>query len=298
MGQEKGLQLLALTVGDYEKWAKTHYENFTVGSLLLPRHLRRHVHILYAYCRYVDDLGDEAVGDRSALLDDWERDLERCFSGQPQHPLLQDLQGTIQAFELPVGPFLRLIEANRIDQRVHRYNTFDALLHYCEHSANPVGHLFLALLGYHDARRKRLADATCTALQLTNFWQDVAKDYAMGRVYIPEEDLRRFGVTESTLAAGVATSAFRSLMEFECERTRTLFAQGLPLADTVRGRAKVDVRLFTFGGLSVLDRLRAVDYDVFTRRPVVTAAQKLRLFLSALWWLLKPGARQPGVNAG
>ena len=179
-----------------QRLALSHYENFTVASWLLPRALRQHVYAVYAFCRHVDDLGDEAPGDRLKLLDDWQAELERCYHSTPSHPVFVALRETIRRFAIPPQPFLKLIEANRMDQRTSRYRTFEELLHYCDHSANPVGHLFLYLFGYADAERQGLADATCTALQLTNFWQDVAVELGKGRVYIPQEDMPRFGCSE------------------------------------------------------------------------------------------------------
>ena len=165
------------------------------------------------------------------------------------------LQHTIEAYDIPREPFLKLIEANRIDQRKQRHATYQDILHYCEHSANPVGRLFLHLFGYRDPERQRLSDFTCTALQLANFWQDVRRDFDMGRIYIPVEDMDRFGVTEEDIAKGVCTDAFRRLMAFEVERARELFALGAPLTEQVDGVARLDIRLFTLGGLSVLDAI-------------------------------------------
>ena len=262
--------------------AREHYENFTVGTWLLPKTVLPHVCAVYAFCRMVDDLGDEAPGDRLHLLDLWEGDLERCYSGTPRHVYMVALQHTIAAYDIPREPFLKLIEANRIDQRRQRHATYQDVLHYCDHSANPVGHLFLHLFGYRDAERKRLSDFTCTALQLANFWQDVRRDLEMGRIYIPVEDMERFGVAEEDLAQGVATDAFRRLMAFQVERTRELFAQGAPLTDRVEGVARLDIRLFTLGGLSVLDAIERQGYDVLRRRPVVTKRRKAWLLAKAL----------------
>ena len=192
--------------------AKTHYENFTVGSWLLPRDKRRHVYAIYAFCRSVDDLGDEHPGDRLAALDVWEEDLLRCYDGSPRHPYLVALQQTIGEFDIPRDPFLKLVEANRMDQAISRHPTYGDLEYYCQHSANPVGHLVLYVFGYRDAERQRLSDFTCTALQLANFWQDVSRDYGMGRIYLPLEDMERFGYTEDELARGVFTDGFRDLM--------------------------------------------------------------------------------------
>ena len=262
--------------------ARSHYENFTVGTWLLPKTVLPHVCAVYAFCRTVDDLGDEAEGDRLHLLDLWQEDLERCYSGTPRNVYLIALQHTIEAYDIPREPFLKLIEANRIDQRQQRHATYKDILHYCDHSANPVGHLFLHLFGYRDAERRHLSDFTCTALQLANFWQDVDRDYRMGRIYIPAEDMEHFGVTEEDLEKGVCTDAFRRLMAFEVERTRELFAQGASLTSQVDGVARLDIRLFTLGGLSVLDAIERQSYDVLRRRPVVTKRRKAWLLAKTL----------------
>jgi len=259
-----------------------HYENFTVASWLLPRALRRHMYAIYAYCRGVDDLGDEAEGDRLALLDQWEAELRRCYEGVPQDLRFVALRETVRAFDIPPEPFLRLIEANRRDQRVSRYRTFVELSDYCTYSANPVGHLVLYLFGYRDSERQRLADATCTALQLTNFWQDVAVDLEKERIYIPLEEMERFGYSEEELLARRYTDSFRRLMAFQVGRARELFRQGLGLAPLVHGRLRLDVRLFSLGGLAVLDAVERVGYDVLHRRPKLSKAQKAGLMLRGL----------------
>ncbi len=263
--------------------ARSHYENFTVAARFLPRWLLPHVSAVYAYCRGVDDLGDEAAGDRLALLDAWEADLEQCYTGNPAAPHLKALQHTIRAFSMPPEPFRKLVTANRLDQTQTGYATFADLLHYCDHSANPVGFLYLLLFGYDDEERRRLSDYTCTALQLANFWQDVRRDWEKGRVYLPIEDLERFGYTVDELAAGVCNQAFRDLMAFEVDRAQGLFEQGLPLVDMLDGTAKLHVRLFSLGGLRVLDAIRAQGYDVLSKRPVVTSRRKA--WLLAKTWL-------------
>jgi squalene synthase HpnC len=265
-----------------QRLALSHYENFTVGSWLLPRLVRRHVYAVYAFCRHVDDLGDEAPGDRLRLLDDWQAELGRCYDSTARHPIFVALQETIRCFAIPPEPFLKLIEANRMDQRVSRYRTLEELLHYCDHSANPVGHLFLYLFGYADAERQGLADATCTALQLTNFWQDIAVDLGKGRVYIPQEDIARFGYSEEELERPTVNDSFRALMAFEVGRTRELFAKGLGLLDMVDGRLKVDLKLFSLGGLSVLEAIERNGYDVFRRRPRLSRWQKAAIFVRGL----------------
>ncbi len=312
-----------------ERLARTHYENFTVGSWLLPKAKLRHVYALYAFCRTVDDLGDEAVpaalpggpapwpgvpdtrsllappedfdGDtgayRLALLDRWQAELEACYTGTPQHPVIVALQETVQAFDLPPEPFLKLIEANRMDQRAQRYPTYTDLLHYCDHSANPVGHLFLYLFGYRDAERQRWADATCTALQLANFWQDVARDYRKGRIYLPQEDLTRFGYAEAELARGVFNDSFRRLLAFEVERAMALFREGAALVPALDGPSRLDVALFTRGGVALLDAIRKRDYDVLSARPTLSRRRKAALFLSTwLSWKLGRGMGLPGPS--
>ena len=261
--------------------ALSHYENFTVASWLLPRESRCHIYAVYAFCRYTDDLGDEAVGDRLRLLDEWEADLRRCYASTPDHPILVALRDTIRCFRIPPEPFLKLIEANRIDQQVAHYATYPELLHYCDHSANPVGHLVLYLFGYSDEERRRLSDATCTALQLTNFWQDVAVDGSKGRVYIPQEDMKRFGYSEEEIRGGIVNDSFRALMTFELRRTRRLFAEGLELVQLVDGRLKLALKLFSLGGLAVLRAIERNGYDVFQHRPILSRWQKARLFIRA-----------------
>ena len=260
--------------------ARAHYENFTVGSWFLPSKKRHHIYAVYAFCRAVDDLGDEHPADRLSALDAWEQDLLRCYDGTPQHPYLVALQETIRAFDIPKEPFLKVIEANRMDQTISSYQTYPDLEKYCQHSANPVGHMALYVFGYHDPERQRLSDYTCTALQLTNFWQDVSRDHAMGRIYVPLEDMERFGYSEAQLAERVFTPQFRNMMAFEVERARDLFRRGFELVNTLEGRFKLDVALYSLGGMRVLDAIERQGYDVLSRRPSLSKAAKMRLMLS------------------
>ncbi|HVA24142.1 MAG TPA: squalene synthase HpnC [Chloroflexota bacterium] len=273
-------------VAEAERWtrrlARSHYENFLLVSWLLPRRLHQPMFNLYAYCRTVDDLGDEAEGDRLALLADWERQLEACFARRPEGSLFVALEKTIRDYDLPIEPFRQLVQANRQDQTISRYETYAGLLKYCECSANPVGRLVLMLFGYRDEVRFALSDATCTALQLANFWQDVARDYAMGRIYLPLEDLERFDCTESELASRTFHAGWRALMDFEVERARELFRAGEPLVPLVERRLQLDLRLFTLGGMEVLNRIEAQGYDVLSHRPTVGAARQLGLLTRAL----------------
>lgn len=247
--------------------AKTHYENFPVAGWFTPRALKPHLRAIYAYCRTVDDLGDESAGDRLALLAAWERDLAACYANDPRGPVFTALARTIRRFSIPPEPFEQLIRANRTDQTKTRHATYAELLAYCDDSANPVGRLVLHCLESFDARRSALSDATCTALQLTNFWQDVARDREKGRIYIPQEDLVRFGVTEEMIARGEATPAFRQCLAFEVERTRALFRTGFALAREVPESFRTALLLFTRGGWGILDRIRDARYDTLSARP-------------------------------
>ena len=263
------------------RYAAAHQENFTVISWVLPRGLRPHFASLYSFCRWTDDLGDEADGDRLALLDDFERDLLRCYEGIRTSQLFQALGHTIDRFHIPPEPFQKLIEANRMDQRITSFATYADLLEYCRHSATPVGRMVLYVLGYRDEERQRLSDATCTGLQLANFWEDVKIDRGKGRCYIPEEDLERFGVAPDVLAGDTATPAFRRLLHFEVERARALFAQGKGLERIVDRRSRADVRLFRLGGEAILDVISARHYDVLSSRPTIPKQKKARMALSA-----------------
>ena len=250
-------------------YARAYSENFTVVSWVLPSDLRPHFFALYAFCRATDDLGDEADGDRLQLLDAWEQTLHACYSGERDAPLFKALGRTIDTCAIPEDLFLRLIEANRMDQRLVRFETYNDLHHYCAHSAAPVGRMVLAVLGYADERRQRLADAICFGLQLANFWQDVSVDLTKDRIYIPFEDLRRFGCSEDQLKQGVVNESFRNLIQFEVERARSFFMAGRGLEDLVDRRARLDVRLFREGGEAVLDAIERAKYDVLSQRPRV-----------------------------
>jgi squalene synthase HpnC len=263
--------------------ARSHYENFSVASWFLPTKLRQHFFNVYAYCRISDDLADE-VGDGSTslqLLDQWETELGACYAGRARHPVFVALAETVHKFQIPKYEFADLLTAFRQDQRIRRYETFDDLLGYCKYSANPVGHLVLYLCGYRDAERQLLSDYTCTALQLANFWQDVSADFAKGRIYLPLEDLRRFGVSEEVLRAGGNTSSFCELMKFEVERAREWFAQGLPLIGKVDRALATDIELFSRGGQEILNAIERQGYGVLGRRPAISKGRKLALVAGA-----------------
>jgi squalene synthase HpnC len=273
--------------------ARTHYENFSVATWFLPRRLRQHFFNVYSYCRISDDLGDE-VGDTAAsleLLDQWEGELDACYQGVPKHPVFVALTETVRQFQIPKHEFSDLLIAFRQDQTVTRFETFDDVLAYCRYSANPVGHLVLYLCGYRDAERQQLSDSTCTALQLANFWQDVSVDYARGRIYLPLEDLRRFGVSEDDLAHSRNTPAFCALMKFEVDRAHDWFRQGLPLAGKVDHELAIDLELFSRGGQEILNAIARKAYAVLGNRPVISKTRKLALVARAAVGKLLGGTR-------
>jgi len=240
-------------------------ENFPIASLLFPRALRPHLRAIYGFARLVDILGDEWEGDRLEALDELEREVDRCYTGEPTWPVMLQLQPTIREFDLPPEPFLRLIEANRMDQRISEYETWADVKHYCVHSADPVGRLVLGILRRaDDLELVAWSDDVCTGLQLVNFLQDVPRDLELGRVYLPAEDRRRFGVTELDRP----NEPLRKLMAFETERARGLLAAGEPLGAELGGRIGRAVALFARGGLAALDQLQRLDFDVFSQRPV------------------------------
>ncbi len=263
-------------------YARSHSENFSVVTRFLPKRLHDPMYTVYAFCRFTDDLGDEADGDRLALLNEWDAELGRAFAGQASHPIGVALSEVVDEFQIDRDPFARLIEANRRDQTQSRYETFQDVLDYCSYSANPVGEMVLGLFGHREPYQIALSDKTCTALQLANHWQDVARDYDAGRMYLPLEDLRRFGVSEEQIAAKQATTGFRSLMRFEVDRAEALFRQGALLVDEVDRDLRVDLRLFTAGGRAVLRAIERQDYDVLRKRPRISGREKAWLLLGAL----------------
>lgn len=276
------------TLKEARAWCKrlteTHYENFHVASWFLPERKRPHFHSIYAYCRVSDDLGDE-VGNQEqslALLDMWGRELDACYRGEARHPVFVALADTIKECGIPKEPFADLLVAFKQDQRVTRFETMEDVLGYCRYSANPVGRLVLYVCGYRDAERFALSDATCSALQLANFWQDVKVDWQKDRVYFPQEDMRRFGVTEEVIAKGVMTPEFRELMRYEVEYARELFRKGAPLIGMVDRELAMDLDLFTRGGMEILRAIEAQDYDVLRARPAIPRGRKVMLMLHAL----------------
>ena len=259
--------------------ATHHYENFNVVSWLLPKELHQHFYNVYAYCRWADDLGDEVPETRRALelLDWWEQELNACYEGRPSHAVFVALRETIVAKDIPRQPFADLLKAFRQDQTVKRYPTWESVLDYCVYSANPVGRLVLYLCGHRDEHRQGLSDATCTALQLANFWQDVSRDLEKGRIYIPLDAAAHHGVSENEMVSRHFSEKYALLMKDLLARTRELFNQGLPLAQQVEGKLSVDLEMFSRGGLAVLDAIAAQGYDTLNHRPSIGKAKQAGL---------------------
>jgi squalene synthase HpnC len=270
----------------YTRWLATHhYENFHVVSFLLPKRLHQDFYNVYAFCRWADDLGDE-IGDPAEslrLLGWWRAELEAMYAGQVQHPVFVALKGTARKYDLPQRLFADLISAFEQDQRVTRYANWEQLFGYCRCSANPVGRLVLRLCGYSDAERDRLSDATCTALQLANFWQDVTVDLEKDRVYLPLDVLARCGYTILDLRAGTFNAAFQAVMRDAVDMARKLFLEGLPLVKTVDRRLAFDLDLFSRGGLRVLEKIEQQNYNVLARRPAISKLERVQLLVGCLW---------------
>ena len=263
---------------------REHYENFPVGSFLIPARVRPHVCAIYAFARTADDFADEPgmdTDERLARLEDWRGRLHRCLE-EPEGHIFTALAETIRHHRVPVDLLDDLLTAFRQDVTVQRHETFEDLLAYCRYSAVPVGRLVLHLFGYRDPERLAYSDAICSALQLANFWQDVAVDFARGRIYLPQEDMRAYGVTEEDLQCGHLNAGLQSLLAFEAGRTEDLFRKGSPLPERVSGRLKYELRLTCLGGVEILRKLKRTGYDVFRHRPTVTRTGFLRLLLRSL----------------
>jgi squalene synthase HpnC len=269
----------------YTRWlATSHYENFHVVTVLLPKRLHQDFYNVYSFCRWADDLGDEIgnAPESLRLLAWWRTELEAMYAGQTRHPVFVALEGTVRKYGLPIELFSDLITAFEQDQVVTRYQTWTDVFGYCRYSANPVGRLVLRLCGYADAERDRLSDATCTALQLANFWQDVTVDYEKNRVYLPLDLLSKHGCTVIDIATRNFTPAFRGVMRDAVAVARKLFEEGLPLINMVDKRLSFDLYLFTQGGLCVLDKIERQQYNVLEKRPKVSKVDRVGLLANAL----------------
>ena len=286
------------SLADAQDWcrrlATSHYENFHVATFFLPRALRPHFHSVYAFCRTSDDLGDEVADTATAtrLLGEWRAMLHQCFA-QPElsrHPVYVALQPTIAQCSLPIAPFDDLISAFEQDQVYTHHESLATLEEYSRYSANPVGRLVLYACGEVDEEKFRLSDATCSALQLANFWQDVSRDWAKGRVYIPQQDMGFYGVSDETIAKGIATHEFRDLMRLEVDFARGRFEEGLGLIPMVNRELALDLDLFSRGGLEILRAIERRDYDVLSGRPAISKSTKFSLAIRAVSAKLLPFA--------
>jgi len=269
----------------YTRWLATHhYENFHVVSFLLPKYLHQDFYNVYSYCRWADDLADEIgnVAESLRLLDWWQRELDRMYEGQAQHPVFVALRDTARKFNIPKQPFADLIRAFVQDQKTTRYQTWEEVLDYCVYSANPVGRLVLYLCGYSDPERQRLSDATCTALQLANFWQDVTVDQLKDRVYLPLDLLAKNNYTVEDLFAHRFDSRFEAVMREAVDQARKLFLTGLPLMRMVDRRLSIDLELFSRGGMRILDKIERQKYDVLSRRPSISKVERVSLLIGVV----------------
>jgi len=268
-----------------ERLARTHYENFPVGSVLIPKNLRPYVWTIYAFARRADDLADEAFPDEERLpaLEAWQGLLEKTQRGNVNHPVFLALKETIRQFDIPLQLLKDLIQAFKWDVEVKRYPTFNDVLYYCRHSANPVGRLVLILFGYRDELRALQSDKICSALQLANFWQDVSVDLEKNRIYLPMEDLKRFEVSEAELFARSYTPRYRDLLRFEVERTEAMFREGAPLVHHVKGRLGLELKCVVLGGLGICKKIRALDFDTLGSRPHFGKGDKFSILRKALF---------------
>lgn len=267
------------------KLARSHYENFTVASWLMPRAMRPHMHAIYAYARIADDFADEDAS--IPKLDEWERELDLAYAGSPRHPVMVAVADTARRFDIPREPFADLLVAFRGDVNFRGFDTIDDLLGYARYSANPVGRLVLYLFGYRDAERQRLSDLICGGLQLANFWQDVSIDLAKGRIYLPRRDMERFGVAPDDLRDIRMRPEFAALMRHEVAFARQMLIEGAELSKMVDWRLRRDILMFAGGGLAILRAIERVDYDVFRRRPRLGRFDYVKLGWYALWGRLR-----------
>lgn len=274
-----------------EDIAKGHYENFPVASLLLPKEKRKYVYAIYAFARAADDFADEegiegGAPKRLALLDEWNLKLKDCYNGKAYDPIFIALGKTVQDCRIPIKPLEDLLSAFKQDVVKSRYYKFDEVLDYCTRSANPVGRLVLMIFGCHDEEFFKYSDKICTALQLTNFWQDVEVDLRKDRIYLPEDDIKQFGYSYRQLEMKQVNENFRELMKYEAERTQAIFDEGKKLIEMTAGNADTkklskELKLTWLGGTTILAKLKEIDYNVMNQRPSITGYDKIKIFLSS-----------------
>lgn len=274
-----------------EQMAKSHYENFPVGSFLVPKEKQKYVWAVYAFARTADDIADEGRQPRESReelqrrldqLDDWEFKLAKASRGEADHPIFIAVAETLQKIQLPAQLLKDLLTAYRMDVRQNRYKDFDELFFYCKHSANPVGRLVLHIFGYRDESLNQYSDKICTALQLANFWQDIGVDLAKNRIYLPQNEMAKFRVTEGDVHLKICNRAFETLLRYCLDRTAALFDEGLPLCSKVGKDLRLEMRLTWLGGTSILKKIEKNGYDVYRKRPVIGLIDKARLLGRAL----------------
>jgi squalene synthase HpnC len=268
-----------------ERLARDHFENFPVASLMVPKEKRPHVHAIYSFARIADDYADEpglTLAERVDSIAEWEEQLIDVYRGHAHHPVFVALRETVDHFEIPIDLFQRLLRAFRSDVTTHRYESFEDVLEYCENSANPIGRLMLLLFNYRSETTMEFSDSICTALQLTNFWQDVAVDLKKDRVYIPVDDIREFGYSEEELLSLQCSQAFKDLMCYEVERTEQMFQEGKPLLSDVGSDLKMELKLTWNGGMRILKKIEQQDYNVLARRPSLSLLDKTSILFSSL----------------
>ena len=268
-----------------ERLAHDHYENFPVASFLVPKEKRPHVYAIYSFARIADDYADEpglTTAERVDSIAEWEEQLLNAYRGHAHHPVFVALRETVDHFDIPIELFQRLLKAFRSDVTTHRYESFEDVLEYCGNSANPIGRLMLLLFNYRSETRMELSDSICTALQLTNFWQDVAVDLKKDRVYIPLEDIREFGYSEEELLARHCSQAFKDLMCYQVERTEQMFQEGTPLLSDVGSDLRMELKLTWNGGKRILKKIEQQDFDVLARRPSLSRLDKTSILFSSL----------------
>ncbi len=265
-----------------EKIARSHYENFPVASRFVPKDMRKYVWAIYAFARIADDFADEpgfTLAERLDNLNRWEQYLSECYNGNPTHRIFAALAETIERFQIPIELFQNLLAAFRADVTVKRYDTFEDVLAYCRNSANPIGRLVLLLFNYRSESMLQNSDSICTALQLTNFWQDVTVDLIKDRIYIPKEDMDEFGYSEQELLDGVMNDNFHDLMAFEVQRTAEIFVEGKPLLSRVGRELSFELKLTWNGGTRILQKIHDKEYDVLSGRPKLSVLDKIGIFI-------------------
>lgn len=266
--------------------AQQHYENFPVGSWLLPKQFREPIHLIYAFARVADDIADEgSLGEQERIqrINDWEQMLLHSAGGSPPDVFFRNLAGTIRQFDLPIGHFQDLLVAFRRDSSNPTYSTFEEVLEYCRYSANPIGRLLLKLFRWSNDENERYSDNICTALQLTNFWQDISVDTRRNRFYIATEDLQRFGLTVSDFLRDEKRNQYCQLMKFQVERTRGLFEKGKPLLTKVGTEFRKELQFMYLGGTKILDKIEALEYDTRSVRPTLTKFDMLSLAVKSFF---------------